>query len=465
MDILQDSFGLINHSEQRTHFVTHDHDRSQPIKTNGKTGGNSPCSYDLILTNPALGHLDLKKLKDNKTIYDGHLFTPLQLSPIVKGAMLLEDVLALIDEVAERETGYILKETLKTHQNSAFKVLVQPKLTPKEEKERQDLIQNPTKVGCVSFNDRYLFRSDTPADAPFIILKDKDIVIRGKIDLDKDEKGKTFLELLKTKTGLFWNFKSILEQIDNFYQSGLPIRQEFMDISMVRSQVRARFYCFYTRTVPVIINLIENTRRLLFDTIIKEHGEELAPSLQKARFLLKNNHENIYKLAEKYKYIEDADYFIQLENRRNAVAHPDPFSSGELFARPYQILHKFWDFICNHSTPEQLAFYFQYNPVSMNTRELDLLENDFHSLRSDEMCLLYARKKNGPQTEPLTDNKKAMASIENDPIFKEDSSPIHNHQLRLDVAHGQPKKIMDANIRENTIVQMQQRILFPKIYS
>lgn len=89
------------------------------------------------------------------------------------------------------------------------------------------------------------------------------------------------------------------------------------------------------------IALMETTRTVLFKKLIDTHAADIAPSVELARKKLKEDKNLIFKLAEQYKLIPNADIMIKYHNLRDALAHPFQINDCSETGDPKQIIHDF----------------------------------------------------------------------------------------------------------------------------
>lgn len=90
------------------------------------------------------------------------------------------------------------------------------------------------------------------------------------------------------------------------------------------------------------IHLVEHTRNFLFNALIQNHALDLASSVEDARKLLKENKDLIFKTAEQYHYINNADKMIKWHQLRDELGHPERVEQKTPF--PQDLSEIFKDF-------------------------------------------------------------------------------------------------------------------------
>ena len=79
------------------------------------------------------------------------------------------------------------------------------------------------------------------------------------------------------------------------------------------------------------VHLVEHTRQFLISTLIKNDWSKIASQKQDAMELLKKNKNLIYKKAEEFGYIPNADKLIKYQNMRDELEHPIQLEQKHLF--------------------------------------------------------------------------------------------------------------------------------------
>lgn len=77
------------------------------------------------------------------------------------------------------------------------------------------------------------------------------------------------------------------------------------------------------------IQLMENLRKFLFNTLISKHALQIASDEEAAKTLLKGDKDSIYTWAEQLGYIPDASLLIKYQHTRDRLAHPDQHKQTE----------------------------------------------------------------------------------------------------------------------------------------
>ena len=109
------------------------------------------------------------------------------------------------------------------------------------------------------------------------------------------------------------------------------------------------------RNIP-FMHAVENLRHLLFDTLVKHHWQQIAPSEEEAKKALKANKKDIYVWAEKLGYIPNANRMIIYYDQRNSLAHPDALYYPILPESETHILKDFEAVLTNLTHSKNLTF-------------------------------------------------------------------------------------------------------------
>ena len=190
---------------------------------------------------------------------------------------------------------------------------------------------------------------------------------------------------------------------------------------------------------PSIMHLVDCSRRFLSEALIAEHALEIAETKTSASFRLKEDKQQIYRLAEKYGYIDKAKSFLFCENLRNQVAHPEK-RTPNIIQNALKISHLYTQFVFRFLDKDFVCDYYDKFPVSFPLDELNVQYQAYQKVRqaqilSDELTyLLPVDLKHKPC-------RKKMVFLNKQGIItpKESEEMEQLFLNRNDVAHGQMK--------------------------
>lgn len=210
------------------------------------------------------------------------------------------------------------------------------------------------------------------------------------------------------------------------------------------------------------MRLVDNTRRFLSEVIIAEHALEIAPTKALASFKLKENKSQIYKLAEKYGYIEKDEPFLFCEDLRNQIAHPEE-NTPDITQKALKISNLYTQFVFNYIDKNFITDYYNKIPVSFPLDELDAQYQAYQKVRqaeiiSDELNHLL------PEDLKNKNSRKKISFLNKEGIINQgESAEIEQLFLnRNTIAHGQTKgcqvggkPILDISALRHALVHRQ----------
>ena len=135
---------------------------------------------------------------------------------------------------------------------------------------------------------------------------------------------------------------------------------------------------------PSIMHLVDQTRRFLCKTLIEKHALEIASSKASASFTLKEDKAKIYKLAEKYGYLEDAEAFLFCEDLRNQIAHPEK-NIRDITQKSLKISDIYTQFVFHFIDEKFIADYYEKTPISIPLDELNVQYRLYQNVRQAEI--------------------------------------------------------------------------------
>ena len=196
------------------------------------------------------------------------------------------------------------------------------------------------------------------------------------------------------------------------------------------------------------MHLVDNSRRFLSEALIAEHSSEIAPTKPLASLKLKEDKSQIYKLAEKYGYIEKTEPFLLCENLRNQIAHPEE-NTQDIIKKALKISNLYTQFVFNFIDKDFIVDYYNKIPVSFPLDELNVQYQSYQKVRqaeiiSDELNHLL------PEDIKHKNSRKKLSFLNKEGIINpSESSKIEQLFLyRNAIAHGQKK---DSHITSNSI--------------
>jgi len=206
---------------------------------------------------------------------------------------------------------------------------------------------------------------------------------------------------------------------------------------------------------PSIMHLVDQSRRFLCEALIAEHASEIALTKPLASVALKEDKSQIYKLSEKYGYIEMAEPFLLCENLRNQIAHPEE-NTQDIIKKALKISDLYARFVFNFVDKDFIVDYYNKAPVSFPLDELNVQYQAYQKVRqaeiiSDELSHLL------PENIRHKNSRKKLSFLNREGIINSgESSEIEQLFLnRNAVAHGQTRggQVMNSQISDISAIR------------
>ncbi len=279
-----------------------------------------------------------------------------------------------------------------------------------------------------------LFDFDTKARDFFAIIKNYPIALKASLNNDKKMKNALYKD-----SQLFSDLVHILFFIadycdknqDNFTQ------KNWNDFLFQAEYDYMLSYAQENVVNPSMMYLVDNVRRFLHEALIEEHGLKIAPTKAEASFMLKKDKTKIYKLAEKYGYIENVEAFLLSEKIRNKIAHPDEHIQ-DISRKALEISNLYTNFVFRFIDENFITDYYAKTPVSIPLEEVNAQYQAYQKLRhaeiiSDELDLLL------PEDIKHKNRQKKLSFLNKKGILNSrETAEIEELLLnRNAVAHGQ----------------------------
>ena len=164
-----------------------------------------------------------------------------------------------------------------------------------------------------------LFDIDERANDFFAIIKNYPFVIKASLNTNKK-----MGNVLRENPNVFSDLVDTLVSINEYCDKNQTnyTQKSWNDFLTQLHCNNTLSYIQENVVNPSIMHLVDKSRRFLCEAIVADHASEISSSKPLASFTLKNDKTLIYRLAEKYGYIEKAEPFLLCENLRNQIAHP-----------------------------------------------------------------------------------------------------------------------------------------------
>lgn len=303
-----------------------------------------------------------------------------------------------------------------------------------------------------------LFDVDEKANDFFAIIKNYPFVLKASLNSNKKMKN-----VLHADAQIFSDFVDTLTSINEYCDKNRTYTQKSWKDFLSQSHYERTLYYVQENVVnPSIMHLVDNSRRFLSEALIAEHALEIAPTKPLASFKLKEDKSQIYKLAEKYGYIGQAEPFLLCEDLRNQIAHPEE-NTPDITQKALKISNLYTQFVFNYIDKNFIIDYYNQAPVSFPLNELDVQYQAYQRVRqaeiiSDELNHLL------PEDLKHKNSRKRISFLNKEGIINQgESAEIEQLFLnRNEVAHGQTrdsqetsKPILDISAMRHTLVHRQ----------
>ena len=304
-----------------------------------------------------------------------------------------------------------------------------------------------------------LFEADDKANDSFAIIPNYPFAVKASLNTNKQMKN-----LLREDAHIFSDLTDMLVCINeycdrvqtNYTQKG------WNDFLYQSHYDRTLSYVQENVVNPSIMHLVDHTRRFLCEALIADYGWAIASTKPQAASTLKENKTQIYKLAEKYGYIESANPFLFCEDLRNQIAHPEG-NTKDITHKALEISDLYKHFIFRFIDKDFIIDYYNKSPVSFPLDELDTQYQAYQKVRQAEIIsgeldhLL-------PENLKQKNSRKKISFLNKEGIINQGES-AEIEQLFLNrnaVAHGQVKghpltnqAILDISTIRHTLVHRQ----------
>ena len=387
-----------------------------------------------------------------------------RLKDIIESAIKLNTIAYFFKFDHEEKKDEIQKIIYEDVQNNPFKVIMPDCMNKKDKtKRKKELYQyqkHPEKFYSYKYIDEEIvFYKDNIAGNFFALSPKKEYLIKSSFDSQQKIKN-----IFQNDTDTFLYLKHLMKNLHEFYQNKKqPVSQKNWETFLLQNTFNSSVSDYQENLInPLIMNLVDQSRRFLYDTLICEHWQDIAQTKPDAQQKLKKNKSDIYTLAEKFGYINQSDAFIVAENIRNLIAHPSRYSEEKL-KTAFDIALLYQIFVYQFIDANFLKKYYDQFPFSFPFQEINNQWNQYQSIRDAEFLtdLLDGFIPNKLKDKSSPEKLKFLVSSG---ILKDtEIKRIQNLILsRNAVAHGQLKK--EDKIPQDTVnvSKIYHRLFFQK---
>ena len=225
------------------------------------------------------------------------------------------------------------------------------------------------------------FDVDEKANDFFAIISKLPFVIKATMNTNKKMKN-----VLREDSQVFSDFIDMFVSINEYCDTPkINYTQKSWDDFLFKSQYDTALSCIQENVVnPSIMHLVDQTRRFLCEALVSDHGSEIASNKALATFKLKENKPQIYKLAEKYGYLEKAAPFLSCEDLRNQIAHPEK-NIRDITQKSIKISDIYTQFVFHFIDEDFIADYYEKTPISIPLDELNVQYRLYQNVRQAEI--------------------------------------------------------------------------------
>lgn len=382
---------------------------------------------------------------------------------IVETAIKLRLLAQFIQLNVQEQKQSLPKNIQQKIQKMHFRVVMPDAMSKKDrlryKKIKFNLDQNANQFIDYSMNKiDLLFDVDEKASDFFAIIKNYPFALKASLNTNKKMK-----DVLCKDAHIFSNFLDTLFSINEYCDKNQTYTQKSWKDFLNQSHYnRTLSYAQENVVNPSIMHLVDNSRRFLSEAIIAEHALEIASTKQLAFLKLKEDKSQIYKLAEKYGYIEKAEPFLFCEDLRNQIAHPEE-NIPDIIQKAFKISNLYTQFVFNYINKNFIVDYYNKVPVSFPLDELDVQYQAYQKVRQAE---IISGELNHLLPEDLKhkNSRKRISFLNKKGIINQgESTEIEQLFLnRNTVAHGQmrssqvsSKPIFDISALRHALVHRQ----------
>ena len=279
-----------------------------------------------------------------------------------------------------------------------------------------------------------VFDVDEKANDFLAIIPNYPFALKASLDTNKKMKN-----VLAENANIFSDFTNTIVSINEYCDSSQKdYTQKSWDDFLFQSHYNGMLSYVQENVVnPPMMHLVDCTRRFLCEALVSEHGLEIASTKALAFSSLKEDKQLIYKLAEKYGYIKDADSLLFCEDLRNQIAHPEE-NTQDIIQTALRISKLYTQFVFHYLDKDFITDYYNKIPVSFPLDELNVQYQAYQRVRQAEIIsnelswLLPENLKHG-------NNRKKISFLDKKGIIShKESEEIKQLFLkRNEVAHGQ----------------------------
>lgn len=225
------------------------------------------------------------------------------------------------------------------------------------------------------------FDVDEKANDFFAIIPKLPFVIKATMNTNKKMKN-----VLREDSQVFSDFIDMFVSINEYCDTPkINYTQKSWDDFLFKSQYDTALSCIQENVVnPSIMHLVDQTRRFLCKALVSDHGSEIASNKALATFKLKENKPQIYKLAEKYGYLEKAEPFLFCEDLRNQIAHPEK-NIRDIMQKALNISNLYSQFVFRFIDEDFIVDYYEKTPISIPLDELNVQYRLYQNVRQAEL--------------------------------------------------------------------------------
>jgi len=292
------------------------------------------------------------------------------LKNIIEAAMKLSSFGKYIAVDIQEKYPKTKDEIQRISEGMPFKVFMRDSLSKKDRLKIRKIQQQKNR--CIAYgisNENFLFLTDEKADHFFTVMENKNVVIKAALASHK-----TIQKTLETEPDTFSQFENTINLLLQYYErSRPPYTQKSWDDFALNQRVRNAGAAYQALINPIIMNLVDNTRRFLVETLLDEHWRDIGVTPKEARGKLKKEKSLIYTFSEKFGYIQNAEPFKVCENLRNALAHN---RLNQEISIPFTgISFLYQGAVCNFISHSFLKQYYDQFPVRFSLENLEKLKN------------------------------------------------------------------------------------------